>query len=129
MWLKLHIANYYKNLLKYIFFHQFDYYEPMPAPPETYSGIEVAAILKRRTALITQPLQLCVDSGTLTYMNDNRRHRHSRHFLTDISATFLATVIVEGISSEKLYSVKLKATCHITRQSKHQCTASVRHPI
>jgi len=36
---------------------------PCPHQPESYSGIEVAAILKRRTALTTQPLQLCVDSG------------------------------------------------------------------
>jgi len=37
-----------------------------------YFGIEeVAAILKRRTALTTQPSQLCVDSGTLAYKNAN----------------------------------------------------------
>jgi len=38
--------------------------------------------------LTTQPSQLYVDSGTLTYMNVNRRHRHSRHF----SLTFLQAV-------------------------------------
>jgi len=32
--------------------------------PETYSGVEVAAILKRRMDLNTQPLQLCVDSAS-----------------------------------------------------------------
>jgi len=36
---------------------------PCPHQPETYSDIEVAAILKRRTALTTQPSQLYVDSG------------------------------------------------------------------
>jgi len=32
---------------------------------------------------------------------------------------------------EELYSVKPKATCHVTRQSKHQCNAraSVWYPI
>jgi len=46
-----------------------------PYQPETYSGIEATAILKHRTALFTQPLQLGVDSGTLTYKNVNFRHR------------------------------------------------------
>jgi len=55
---------------------------PCPHQPETYSGMEVAAILKRRTALTTQPLQLCVDSGMLIYKN-------VASFLTDISASFL----------------------------------------
>jgi len=39
---------------------------PCPHQPETYSGIEVAVIVKCRKALNTQPPQLCVDSGTLT---------------------------------------------------------------
>jgi len=38
-------------------------FEPMPHQTETYYGKEVATILKRRTALTTQPPQLCVDSG------------------------------------------------------------------
>jgi len=35
--------------------------------PDTYSGIEVAAILKHKTALTTQALQLYADSSMLTY--------------------------------------------------------------
>jgi len=38
----------------------------MPAPTRDILWHRGAAILRRRTALTTQPSQLCVDSGTLT---------------------------------------------------------------
>jgi len=46
-------------------------FESMPEPTRDISGIEVTAILKRKTALTAQPSKLCVDSGTLTYKNAN----------------------------------------------------------
>jgi len=52
-------------------------------PAETYSSIEIGAILERRKALITQPPQLCVDSSTLAYKNANLFENASpppRHF-------------------------------------------------
>jgi len=100
-----------------------------PHQPETYSGIEVVAILKRRAALTSQTSQLCVDSGTLTYKNVNHRHRHWRRFWLTFLQAFKQLWLWNCISSEELESVKPKATCHVTRQSKHQCIASVRYPI
>jgi len=50
-------------------------------------------------------------------------------FLIYISASFETTVIGEGMSSEEIYIVKPKATCHITRQASMNAHASVRYPI
>jgi len=47
----------------------------------------------------------------LTFKNVNLWHRHLL-ILTFLQS--LTTVIVEGISSEELYIMKPKATCHIT---------------
>jgi len=38
--------------------------------------------------LTTQPSQLCVNSGTLTYKNDNFRYRHSHYFCCKLFLSF-----------------------------------------
>jgi len=50
-----------------------------------------------------------------------------RQMQVTLSTLLLTTLIVEGISSDGLYIVKPKATCHITRQA--IARASVRYPI
>jgi len=64
----------------------------------------------------------------LTYKNAKLRHHHSRNFLLTFLRAF-NTVIVECISSEELYIVDPKATCHIIRQASINAHTSVRYPL
>jgi len=82
--------------------------------PQGISGIEFAAILKRKTDLTTQPSQLCVDSGTL-------RHRHSRHFWLTFLQAFINCDCGRHIKQRASYREAESYVSH-HQTSKHQCT-------
>jgi len=91
----------------------------------TYSGLATSLLwhrgrgnpCKHRTAFTTQPLQLCVDSSMLTYKNANLFDTVTRVIFNWHFCMLLTTVIVKCLSSEGLYIVNPKATCHQRRNS------------
>jgi len=100
---------------------------PCPHQPETYSGIEIAAILKRRTAH-------SATAARCWFKHVN--NKNANPFVTAIRVIFdwhfcvlLTTVTVESISSEAFHIVEPKATCHVTRQASINARASVRFLI
>jgi len=88
---------------------------------ETYSGTEVAAILKRRTALTPQSPQFCwFRHVNIAYKNVNLWHSHSRYFDWHFCKLWNNCDYGRHIKRRALYRETERYLSH-HQTSKHQC--------